>query len=375
MQILPGDDDARREIGVGIDRHRPTIGRSKQSFRPRRGYRPVGGGVATQDERQVAAEQPRGGEHDGVEYRLHVGRRLTDDAQNLGCRGLPGQRLLRLLEQPRVLDGDDGLVGETLLERKLLRRKGQRPVAVYDENADRLPSRRNGVPAMTACARGARRRQAGPVGYFRIEIVECRECGSAGFRARPRRAEFRPPIGIFAAGTAERTRSAPAPTRNTCTHSPFLADEAKHWSTEQTRAGFGDLLQRLLGVARRAGNGAQDFGARGLAFPARAQLSLQPGILLARDRSPRPGKARSFNEIQHIRCPAAPGSKRRNRSLPDYSISAASGPAPSGQFFRRACLFPPMIERQAAGSPRSASARRSRRMMTPRARSSAAAAI
>src|SRR5665647_2651739 len=51
-------------------------------------------------------------------------------------------------------------------------------------------------------------------------------------------------------------------------------------SAEQTGAGFGDLLQRLLGVTRRAGNGAQDFGTAGLAIPGGAQLSLQPGVLL-----------------------------------------------------------------------------------------------
>ena len=54
---------------------------------------------------------------DGVEHRLHVGRRLADDAQDVGGRGLPRQRFLGLVEQPHVLDRDHGLVGEGFSER------------------------------------------------------------------------------------------------------------------------------------------------------------------------------------------------------------------------------------------------------------------
>ena len=56
---------------------------------------------------------------DGVEDRLHVGGRAADDAEHLGGRRLMLQRLaqfcvalLEFLEQPDVLDGDHGLVGE-----------------------------------------------------------------------------------------------------------------------------------------------------------------------------------------------------------------------------------------------------------------------
>ena len=67
---------------------------------------------------------------------LQVGRRRGDDPQHLGRGGLLLQRLgdlavallklgvalLQLLEQPGVLDGDDGLVRERLQQRDLLRR-------------------------------------------------------------------------------------------------------------------------------------------------------------------------------------------------------------------------------------------------------------
>ncbi len=47
---------------------------------------------------------------DGLEHRLHVRRRTGDHLQDVGGRGLPLQRLLGLVEQPRVLDGDHRLV-------------------------------------------------------------------------------------------------------------------------------------------------------------------------------------------------------------------------------------------------------------------------
>ena len=62
---------------------------------------------------------PRRALDDGVEHRLHVGRRAADDAEHLGRCRLMLQRLAQFrvalaefLEQPHVLDGDDGLVGE-----------------------------------------------------------------------------------------------------------------------------------------------------------------------------------------------------------------------------------------------------------------------
>ena len=58
---------------------------------------------------------------DGVEDRLHVRGRAADNAEHLGrgrlmLQGLPQFRvaLLELFEQPNILDGDNGLVGERL---------------------------------------------------------------------------------------------------------------------------------------------------------------------------------------------------------------------------------------------------------------------
>ena len=70
---------------------------------------------------------------------------MTDDAQHLRCRRLLLQRfaeivgaLAQFVEQPRILDGDDGLGGEVLHQRDLL--VGERPdlLAVDDNGADEL---------------------------------------------------------------------------------------------------------------------------------------------------------------------------------------------------------------------------------------------
>ena len=73
---------------------------------------------------------PRGALDDGVEDRLHVRRRPADDAEHLGRCRLMLQRLaqfcvalLEFLEQPHVLDGDNGLIGESFEKRDLFIRE------------------------------------------------------------------------------------------------------------------------------------------------------------------------------------------------------------------------------------------------------------
>ena len=65
-----------------------------------------------------------------VEHRGQIAGRGTDDLQHFGRCGLLlkgffeiARPCLYLLEQPRVFDGDDGLVGEVLYERDLLIRE------------------------------------------------------------------------------------------------------------------------------------------------------------------------------------------------------------------------------------------------------------
>jgi len=48
---------------------------------------------------------------------------------------------------------------------------------------------------------------------------------------------------------------------------------------EQPRGGFGDLVQRPLGLARCVGDGTQDFGAAGLAILGGAQIRSAVGVI------------------------------------------------------------------------------------------------
>ena len=76
----------------------------------------------------VALEQPRvirlaQASHrldKSVKYRLQVERRAADHFEHVGSSSLLLERLAQLVQQPGVLDGDDGLVGEGSDELDLL---------------------------------------------------------------------------------------------------------------------------------------------------------------------------------------------------------------------------------------------------------------
>ncbi len=122
-------------------------------------------------------------------------------------------------------------------------------------------------------------------------------------------------------------------------------------TAEQACGGLRDLLQRPLGIARRAGDGAQDFGAAGLAIPGGAQFGQQPGVFPREiSHNIRGKRGHSLKSIspggpglnnKHA-CPGSQfkyrlvsrGIRLFNRPVSDYSIPDASGPAPSGHFFR-----------------------------------------
>ena len=80
-----------------------------------------------------------------VEHRLQLARRAGDDLEHVGGRGLLLQRLgeivgalAQLVEQPRILDGDDGLGGEVLHQLDLLVGERTHLLAVNADGADQL---------------------------------------------------------------------------------------------------------------------------------------------------------------------------------------------------------------------------------------------
>ena len=68
-------------------------------------------------------DQPVRSLRNGLKHRLHVIRRTGDHLQDVGGGGLPLQRFPGLVEQPHILDGDHGLIGEGPDQFDLLWRK------------------------------------------------------------------------------------------------------------------------------------------------------------------------------------------------------------------------------------------------------------
>src|SRR5262249_34107058 len=87
--------------------------------------------LAMEDKRHFSFAQPRGRFDKSVQYCLQIERRAANDLEDVSGRRLLLERfrqivsaLAQLIEQPRVLDGDDGLRGEALEEPDLFLGEG-----------------------------------------------------------------------------------------------------------------------------------------------------------------------------------------------------------------------------------------------------------
>ncbi len=82
----------------------------------------------------------------GIQHRLHVGRRCRYHAQDFADGGLLLEALLGLVEQPHIVDGDRGLARKRLHERDLVRRKQSRFAPIEEDGAIRasFTDQRNG---------------------------------------------------------------------------------------------------------------------------------------------------------------------------------------------------------------------------------------
>src|SRR4030081_1959618 len=72
---------------------------------------------------EVGIAEPRGAFRDGLQDRLQVKSRAADDLQDLAYGRLLLERLLCLVEEPHIFDGDDGLIRERLEKLDLIRRE------------------------------------------------------------------------------------------------------------------------------------------------------------------------------------------------------------------------------------------------------------
>jgi len=94
--------------------------------------------AASGKQRQFGVAQPRRSFGQRVEHRLQIKGRAADDLQHFARRGLVFERFfevararVQFIEQPDILDRDDGLVGEGLQEIDLRLRK-RRDVTALD---------------------------------------------------------------------------------------------------------------------------------------------------------------------------------------------------------------------------------------------------
>src|SRR5882757_4123729 len=105
------------------------------------------------DQRIVRLKKLAGAFDNGLESRFDVGWGRRDHLENIAASGLIRQRFsefaglgLNLIEQPRILDGDDGLVGEGLHQGQLFRRKLKTRFRVSEDDrsdADAVPKQRH----------------------------------------------------------------------------------------------------------------------------------------------------------------------------------------------------------------------------------------
>ncbi len=86
-----------------------------------------------------------------LENRLKLARRGADDSQYVGRGGLLFQRLPQFTEQPRVLDGDNGLRGEIHKEIYLLAGKGSDFLTVNYDGADEFVVLQHRYQEMNSC--------------------------------------------------------------------------------------------------------------------------------------------------------------------------------------------------------------------------------
>jgi hypothetical protein len=79
-----------------------------------------------------------GGRDQCFEHRDKIERRAADDLEHVGGGGLLLQRFAQLVEQARVLDGDDGLSSEVLHQGNLFVGERAHFPAVNGDGADRF---------------------------------------------------------------------------------------------------------------------------------------------------------------------------------------------------------------------------------------------
>src|SRR5262245_54923657 len=217
----------------------------------------------------------------GLEDRFELARRRADDLEHVGGGGLLLQRLAQLAEQPRVLDGDNGLRCEILHQFNLLFRKREHLPAIDDDQADMLafPEHRNeqqGTYTGNFDAGDGERVtfQVGRVG------AHVRDLDRFATRGSPRH-------GTVGAGAVDRA-TAPLldPDRRQVAVRCDSPVAIAFVQPQRAVAGFAKLgrlrqhrAEYRIERARRTGDHLEHIGGRGLLLQRLAQLAEQPRVL------------------------------------------------------------------------------------------------
>src|SRR5262249_52093735 len=113
-RLAVGNRSARRRAAIEGD---PFV---EPRERPMVSHEPQDVALDEADERVICPADARSILSDRVEHGLDIRERTRDYAQDLARRSLPIERLLRLVEEAHVLDGDDSLVCKGLQELDLV---------------------------------------------------------------------------------------------------------------------------------------------------------------------------------------------------------------------------------------------------------------
>jgi hypothetical protein len=101
-------------------------------------YHPQELAVEPEDECPVRSAQPDRTFGNSFEHRVKIERRAADNFEHISGHRLLLQRLFKLVEQPRVLDGDDRLSGKVLNRSDLFVGKRTNFLAVNGEHTNQL---------------------------------------------------------------------------------------------------------------------------------------------------------------------------------------------------------------------------------------------
>jgi hypothetical protein len=237
--------------------------------------------------------EPRRAPDDRVEHRLRVSRRTGDDPEDLRRRRLLLQRFgqvlvpaLQLLEEPHILDRDDGLVGEGPHQLDLFIAEGLdlRPPDRDDSDDGGFPEHRDGEDCADLFAALTR----SPTVFGVRQDV--RDVNDPAFEdGSPDRGLPTRQVGVPLHDLNE-LRGRPVGSRLPIEFAVRSEDGALVGAAEPHRA-FDERFQHGLEIERRAADDLQDLARRGLLFQRLGQLAIaglefleQPHVLDGDDR-------------------------------------------------------------------------------------------